>query len=162
MRKIKTVPVFFALLMIFSCSRPHQIKERKSSREITFWNIKGGSELDETVNLLSKWEIDCSREERELFATLTTDWVLFENIEYAQSVFYFNDKKKLYKIRAYLAGDQNIQKIKTRLSAKYAVSREKGQKPSEIIYKGKENSKAVLSLHSSEGYCTLQIDFNTD
>ena len=103
MQPLKTKFFLISALVITAfftagCSRPHQIHSGNPERNISFWGFSGDSELAEVQSRISKWDIDYVLDEKSSYATITAEWISFENVNYSQIIFYFNSNKTLYKI----------------------------------------------------------------
>lgn len=158
--KIKALIILALTAAAVSCSRPTQIRPGNGGKNISFLGFNGNTTLEAAVNQISEWLLYFEKEEKDSYATITCEQILYENVEYSQIMFYFNSEKKLYKIRCHISSGMDINKVTSRLKFQYEQVREKGQKSNELIFRGKDGSKALFTLHNSENYGTLQITFN--
>ncbi|MCR5218551.1 hypothetical protein [Treponema sp.] len=158
--KIPFLLLIPALSLFISCNRPVQWKQKKAACKFEFLTFEKNTPEKTVRNKLKKWDIDFDTEKGKLFTCIEADWITFEKIEYSQIFLYFNDKEELFKVRAYIPGQNPGKKLLNMMNKRYTESRHRGQKPREHYFTGVNEENASLKYNKDDEVWLLEINFS--
>ncbi|MBO6176328.1 MAG: hypothetical protein J6O39_02130 [Treponema sp.] len=160
--KIKLVLILSILTVLCSCEKPVQWKQKKAESHLEFLTFTKGTSEKTIKRKLDEWKIDYTCESGKLFSAIEADWITFRKIEYSQIFFYLDENKKLFKIKAYIPGEEDGKKLLKLFSSRFTESRRKGQKPREHYFAGISNESCSLKYNRDDEVWFMEMNFIPD
>ena len=160
--KIKFTFILSLLIILCGCEKPVQWKQKKASVPLEFMTFTKGASDKTIKEKLDDWKIDYTYESGKLFSAIEADWITFRKIEYSQIFFYFDENKKLFKIKAYIPGEQNGKILLKHFNSEFTESRRKGQKPREHYFAGINNESCLLKYNRDDEVWFMEMNFIPD